>query len=388
MKRALFIAGNLDHISRCFPLSKYPRELPASQYEGSMSLWSALDHGIITAHQARDIATAANARSIAWAQRWIGHYDNRLAYEVAMLEEQGAAELIAPKKRQAPKLLPLCNYRAAEGITCANKYQPGKTIHYPQVEMTQGEYARINKDYKGTRVVENSHRIRTAMVRSSLVCVFLTDAKAHDKPAAMALPARELPQPRLATYEHRPAQRSEFDELREQLKAGVQIAVAPQLFPTPAELVGRMVDLAQIERGDRVLEPSAGTGRILEAARAAGGVTTAVEIHCRLVDRLKLRFDDVRQADFLKCNDLGQFDAILMNPPFANAQDIEHIMHAVGMLKDGGRLVAICANGARQNNQLRPFVEERGGTWEVLPADTFKESGTSVHSVLLSFTKR
>jgi len=40
----------------------------------------------------------------------------------------------------------------------------------------------------------------------------------------------------------------------------VKVAVAPQLFPTPPELAVRMVALAGIEAGDRVIEPSAGTG--------------------------------------------------------------------------------------------------------------------------------
>ena len=38
--QALSIA-NFSHISRCFPLADYPREAPASQYEGAMGLWSA-----------------------------------------------------------------------------------------------------------------------------------------------------------------------------------------------------------------------------------------------------------------------------------------------------------------------------------------------------------
>jgi hypothetical protein len=72
-----------------------------------------------------------------------------------------------------------------------------------------------------------------------------------------------------------------------------------------------------------------------------------------------------------------------MNPPFANADDIKHIMHALKMLKPGGRLVAICANGPRQNDKLRPLVEARGGIWEELPSDTFIGAGTGVRTVLL-----
>jgi hypothetical protein len=58
-------------------------------------------------------------------------------------------------------------------------------------------------------------------------------------------------------------------------------------------------------------------------------------------------------------------------------------MHALKMLKPGGRLVAICANGPRQNDKLRPIVEARGGIWEKLPSDTFIGAGTSVRTVLL-----
>jgi len=153
--------------------------------------------------------------------------------------------------------------------------------------------------------------------------------------------------------------------------AGVQVVVAPQLFPTLPGLADRMVTLADIRPGQQVLEPSAGTGRIIDAIRrnARGYAITAVELNCNMAHRLRTVdcVDDTRQADFLECNgDLGTFDRIVMNPPFANADDIKHIMHAVKMLKPGGRLVAICANGPRQNDKLRPIVEARGGIWEEL----------------------
>ncbi|EHI41732.1 hypothetical protein OPAG_08730, partial [Rhodococcus opacus PD630] len=71
---------------------------------------------------------------------------------------------------------------------------------------------------------------------------------------------------------------------------------------------------------------------------------------------------------------------------FANADDIKHIRHALRFLKPGGKLVAICANGPRQNDQLRPLVEQHGGEWENLPPDTFAESGTAVNTALFTLT--
>ena len=73
-----------------------------------------------------------------------------------------------------------------------------------------------------------------------------------------------------------------------------------------------------------------------------------------------------------------------MNPPFEHGADIKHIVHARSLLKPGGRLVAICANGPRQNEMLRPLVDACSGTWEELPAGTF--TGTGVRAVLLTLT--
>ncbi len=70
-----------DHISACFPLDTYPRPAEKSQYEGSRSLWSALDDDIITTEQAREIAIRCHERQIQHQQRWVNHYQNRLIYE-------------------------------------------------------------------------------------------------------------------------------------------------------------------------------------------------------------------------------------------------------------------------------------------------------------------
>ncbi len=60
-----------DHISACFPLDTYPRPAEKSQYEGSRSLWSALDDDIITTKQAREIAIRCHERQIQCQQRWV-----------------------------------------------------------------------------------------------------------------------------------------------------------------------------------------------------------------------------------------------------------------------------------------------------------------------------
>jgi protein-L-isoaspartate O-methyltransferase len=192
----------------------------------------------------------------------------------------------------------------------------------------------------------------------------------------------------------------QIEAMRETLKEGVRVISAPQLFPTPPQLAARMVELAQIEPGHRVLEPSAGTGILCKAITAAQPTARvlAVEINTQLCELLSQTINspednadgickNVLQGDFLEVDGLGnQWDRIVMNPPFADGADIMHISHALKHLKPGGRLVAICANGPRQNEKLRPVVEAHGGVWQELPADSFMSSGTSVRTVLLSMT--
>lgn len=72
-----------------------------------------------------------------------------------------------------------------------------------------------------------------------------------------------------------------------------------------------------------------------------------------------------------------------MNPPFVNGEDIKHVEHALTMLKDGGRLVAICANGPRQREQLMPQADQ----WIDLPEGSFKDSGTNVNAAILVIDK-
>lgn len=82
--------------------------------------------------------------------------------------------------KNKPKRLPLLNYR----FGVATLYTRGESIKYTQVEMTRAEYKKIPFPYKGTRVIERSHKIRNANIQNKLVAVFLTDAKEHKRPEA------------------------------------------------------------------------------------------------------------------------------------------------------------------------------------------------------------
>lgn len=159
-------------------------------------------------------------------------------------------------------------------------------------------------------------------------------------------------------------------------------------FFTPAPLAKRVVEMAAIAPGHRILEPSAGIGHLL---REMPGDTSrqAIEINAAFVEKLH-PFAAVRCADFLNCNgELGLFDKIVMNPPFAKQADIRHVLHAAKFLKPGGRLVSIMSASVQfrtdaRSDEFRAFVAERSGNIEALPADSFKTSGTGVNAVVVT----
>ena len=179
-----------------------------------------------------------------------------------------------------------------------------------------------------------------------------------------------------------------IDDIRASLKGGIRSISAPSLFPTPPDLARRVVELAGIESGNHVLEPSAGTGALLDAIRetACAGSVVAIELNAALADSLRQRFDDERTRgvwtilgyDFLEYQpEAVTFDRIVMNPPFDRGADIRHIRHAFKMLAPGGRLVSICANGPRQQAAFHEIAAE----WIELPAGTF--DGTNVRSAIV-----
>jgi protein-L-isoaspartate O-methyltransferase len=438
LERAMAIT-NVIHYSMCFPLSRYPREPPTSQYEGQQSFWSALQDGIITVEQARTLAVPMNQRGIAHRSRWIAHLENRLAYERAMLGESGGLKadkfdlqpggqvlrrghwhVIMKVNRSAGAVRSvtvlghfaatiavedIADYRApadgvAEKVKAATKLAP--MCNYPSEgfrHMTRAEWERkkMSDVPQAIRHKANekhgAHRTRaTSGGAWTTVAVYLTDVKRVDPPA----PSAPKPAPQIETLPPEPSTSpapqaidpvaEDFAALKATLKAGVKVISAPQLFPTPPALAGRMVELADLRPGLCVLEPSAGTGNIVRAVLdAVDTEVLAYEINRDLCSQLERTFPSwklqARCKDFLEVTDfMGQYERILMNPPFHNGADVVHILHALKFLKPGGRLVALCANGPRQQAELRPLATN----WEELPEGTFAEQGTNVRAALMT----
>jgi len=158
---------------------------------------------------------------------------------------------------------------------------------------------------------------------------------------------------------------------------GVKI---PGYFNTPPAIVERLMSVADIRPGQRVLEPSAGAGDIADAIRAQGVTPDVVEIASSLRKILEAKGYNIVEHDFMQYNG-GQYDRIVMNPPFENAQEIDHVLHAYQLLAPGGRIVSVMSEGPffrqdKKSTAFRDFVDNYGWS-EKLPDGSFLKSRNS-----------
>lgn len=164
-------------------------------------------------------------------------------------------------------------------------------------------------------------------------------------------------------------------------------------FATPEPLGQKMVEWANLEVGEKALEPSGGHGAI---ARWLPESTSnlALEPSPELVGELGIVTNgDVRQMTFEELNQVNKFHAVVMNPPFGQGGSlaIQHIGKAVDHLKDGGRVIAVYPKGPAADAKFDKWFEERTGVYLIatidLPSVTFNRAGTSVGTRILVLDK-
>jgi predicted RNA methylase len=352
--------------------------LARSYYGCKWDLADRLERGEITPEEARASVAAGHEQVAEQERRWVAHLDNRLAYERAMLAADGGT--VADKSR--PEKGGGCKCWVGRGswlfiqkvnkvsVTVLDNWGHGgdnfkRTVAFDKLAavMTKAEVDAARVD---GRLVETSDKcgfmIAGAPFRKAVEEVMEEDDEAITKLAA-------------------------FDSMRSTLEAGVRAVSAPQLYPTPPELAARMVELAGVGPKDRVLEPSTGTGSLLRAIAGAEPVAEvcAVGVNQALCAALAGLAGEVHCRDFLTCTpeQLGRFQVVVMNPPFGDGADVQHVKHALQFLEPGGVLVALCANGPRQQAALRPLAS----TWENLPDGTFAGEGTNVRAALMTARK-
>lgn len=176
----------------------------------------------------------------------------------------------------------------------------------------------------------------------------------------------------------------DVEENADKKRPSTALAKDLQFYPTPQNVAEKMISDIWFQDGNRVLEPSCGTGALLDALprniHAAG-----IEVNPDRARIAKAKGYAVTVANFLEIpapnSDNHKFDHVVMNPPFYGTHYAKHIAHAIKFLKPDGRLVAILPASAWYDHGLLP----EGGNWKDLPVGSFAQSGTRIPTGIFTF---
>ena len=210
--------------------------------------------------------------------------------------------------------------------------------------------------------------------------------------------------------------------------------------PTAEGNADEMVATADIEPGMSTYEPHGGWGHIAERIRAAGVEPDVGELAMARRELLEAKgfrlvssdFLDVQPETFFTFGDtfrapdgsegrmqagaglaLGEvllvradglatahdrddlvavaknpgsgYDRILMNPPFSDGRDIQHVMHAYSLLNPRGRVVSLMGESAFTNQSaravaFRDWLDSMGASVEKLPEGSFMDPSLPVNT--------
>lgn len=179
------------------------------------------------------------------------------------------------------------------------------------------------------------------------------------------------------------------------ISAGIIPAINEySLFPTSDAVIDLMLLELEAYCPDpdaayRFLEPSAGTGAIAKRLRKAYPNATIDTIE---IDPVNIRILQAQGfapvgRDFLTYTTDCKYDAVVMNPPFNGNEYVKHIEKATRLISTHGVVVTIAPASVSFNDGALPLlnlVSERSGTIEPLPEKSFKASGYSGNTLLVT----
>lgn len=224
------------------------------------------------------------------------------------------------------------------------------------------------------------------------------DAYSYSEPVHQAIQALIDPKKHLSMEE---LVLRERQKKLQKLEEEIRFSPIPGFFPTPPALIQRMLSIAGLNPAMVVLEPSAGKGDICDAIMKAcpGIALECFEINPKLREILQLKGYTVLGPDCLgvAAAEDGPWDCIIMNPPFENGQDIDHVRAMFGCLNSGagwGKLIAIMSTGAfyrkdRKATEFREWLSTVDHSIEDIGPDAFKgrdvfrETGTNTKLVVI-----
>ncbi len=189
-----------------------------------------------------------------------------------------------------------------------------------------------------------------------------------------------------------------FDQIcsGEKIDLEAEFKKTTQYFPTPKHVIRKMNEYIGLSYGNRVLEPSAGKGKICDFLKETYTFDWNLDV-CEMVgpfaDELKEKGYNVAGSDFLEMPSPEKgYNLIIANPPFSNNQDVKHFLRMYELLAPGGRIITIMSkrwetDGSELCKQFRQSLAYYFHSLETIKKGAFKDSGTNIETYLLVVDK-
>lgn len=168
-----------------------------------------------------------------------------------------------------------------------------------------------------------------------------------------------------------------------------------QFFATPPEVADWLVMLAGgVHEDEKVLEPSAGTGAIIDAIHRSCNdlVVDCFELMPENKELLSKKSNINILGDDFTTYDLGLYDKIIANPPFSKNQDIRHIKRMYEHLNNGGTVAAIMSchwkiASEKECADFREWLKDVHAKICDIEEGSFKQSGTGIETTAVIIQK-
>jgi hypothetical protein len=131
----------------------------------------------------------------------------------------------------------------------------------------------------------------------------------------------------------------------------------PDFYPTPENLIRKMTSYIDMRTIRTILEPSAGSGNIVEFLNKryesdSYNRRSKLDIDCIEQDNslqmiLKGKGYRVVQDNFLDYNSFKKYDLIIMNPPYS--QGDKHLLKAIQLQERGGKIICLLNSETLKN---------------------------------------
>lgn len=168
-----------------------------------------------------------------------------------------------------------------------------------------------------------------------------------------------------------------------------------QFFATHPEVADWLVMLAGgVHEDEKVLEPSAGTGAIIDAIHRSCKdlVVDCFELMPENKELLSKKSNINILGDDFTTYDLGLYDKIIANPPFSKNQDIRHVKRMYEHLNNGGTVAAIMSchwkiASEKECADFREWLKDVHAKICDIEEGSFKQSGTGIETTAVIIQK-